>query len=116
MQQLVAQRGIPTPRVNAARAHISDFADVDGRYLQMTVMEPTTILVNRAIVWDGNIGARGCYPRRQQPQIMSELTCKRRCSVVVRPMRQCQIMLWIEKIDVFHFSAKIVLFRLTCVK
>ena len=113
---MIAQRGIPAPRVNAARAQISDFADVDGRYIQMTVMEPTTILVNRAIVWDGNIGARGCYPRRQQPQIMSELTCKWRRSVVVRPMRQRQVMLWIEKIDVFHLSAKIALFRLTSVK
>ena len=38
LQQLVAQRGIPAPRVNAALAEIGDFADGDGCYVKMMVM------------------------------------------------------------------------------
>lgn len=68
----------------------------------MMVMEPATILLDRAIVGNGYIGASGCQPGGQQPQVMSHLAGKRWRGVVVRPMGQRQVMLGIEKIDVNH--------------
>jgi hypothetical protein len=82
----------------------------------MMVMEPMAILFKRAIVRNGDIGASGCHPRQQQPQVMTQLAGERRCRIVVRPMRQCQVMLRIEKIDFFHLYAKIAIFGLTSVK
>ena len=38
---------------------------------------------------------------------MPQLASERRCGVVVRPVRQRQVMLRIEKIDFFHLSAKV---------
>ena len=68
----------------------------------MMVAEPTAILVNRDIVWYCDAGTCGRYPSRQQPQVMAELARKRRSCVIVRSMRQCQVMLWIEEINVKH--------------
>ena len=65
-------------------------------------MEPAAVLLNRRIIGDGNIGASRRYPRGQQPQVIAELASKWRRGVVVRPMRQCQVMLRIEKKDVNH--------------
>ena len=37
LQQTVAQRGIPAPRMNAAWAQFSDFAEMDRRYIEMMI-------------------------------------------------------------------------------
>ena len=86
LQQLVAQCGIPSPGVNAAMAQIANLADGNRQDVEMMVMEPAAVPFNRAIVRNGDIGASGCQPRRQQPQVMTELASKWRRSVIVRPM------------------------------
>ena len=68
----------------------------------MMVIEPASILFNRTIVRNGDIGTSGRYPGGQQPHVMTELAGKRRGGVIVCPMRQRQVMLRIENIDSFH--------------
>ena len=72
----------------------------------MMINEPTVVLVNRSIIGNSNISSSGRHPCGQQPQIVTELSGKRRRSVVVRSMRQRQIMLRIEKINVNHDKTK----------
>ena len=88
--------------MDAARTQSSDLANGNGLYVKSMLLQPTAVLLNRGIIGDSNIGASCRYPGGQQPQIMSELAGKRRGGIVVRSMRQRQVMLRIEKINVDH--------------
>lgn len=88
--------------MDAARTQSSDLAKGDRPHVKSMLLQPTAVLLNRGIIGDSNIGAGCRYPGGQQPQIMSELAGKRRRGVIVRPMRQRQVMLRIEKINVDH--------------
>ena len=46
---------------------------------------------------------------------MTELTGKGRRSVIVRPMRQCQVVLRIEKINVLHHRPQAIINAFSCI-
>ena len=88
--------------MDAAIAEIWDLADRDRGDVKVMVVEPLEVPFDRAIVGDGDIGACGRYPRRQQPQVMTELAGERRGCVIVCTVCQRQVMFGIEKIDVHY--------------
>ena len=102
LKKTVTQRGIPSPRINAARTQVSYLANGNGCNIQMIVLQPTAVSFYRRVIGDSYIGASCRYPCGQQPQVVAELAGKRRGSVVVCPMRQRQIMFGIENINVNH--------------
>ena len=89
----------PSPTGECGKGPNRNLADGNRRDVQMMVMEPAAVLFNRGIVRHGDIRACRRQPCGQQPQVMTELAGKRRRGVVVRPMRQRQVMLRIEKIE-----------------
>ena len=107
LQQLVAQCGIPPPRLNVTGSQFSDLTDCYGCDFKVMVIEPATILIKRCVIRNSDIGASGSEPCRQQPQVMAQLSGKRWRGIVVRPMCQRQVMLGIEKIYFFHLNAEI---------
>ena len=88
--------------MDAARTQSSDLANGNGLYVKSMLLQPMAVILNRGIIGDSNIGANCRHPGGQQPQVMTELAGKRRRGVIVLPMRQRQVMLRIEKINVNH--------------